>query len=264
MPTSDAAAYTRAVHQAKGLFASWPPMSDVKVGDFFELKGGVPRRLGNITQDEWGLTIETQPGTNPDATGPNATNWVAQSSDGVEVKAHLDAATPPTFVSKYLGKADLGLAIEFTGEGKFVLSMSEVSSQRIDNLVDLNRQLKKRWWTLKEGWDSKWIVATQVWSAQSATAVLSNATSNLFEFKLDAEVGPADPLAKLSTDFSLVGVHSGADTFTVKVPSTPLFEGARVSPLGSGPRPAFDIEEPELRLIAAGDDEIFEDPPTDS
>lgn len=261
MPTSDSAAYTQAVHRAKGLFASWPPMSNVAVGDYFELRNGEPRRLGNITQSSWGLTFATEPGTNPDATGAAATDWSAQSSDGVEVTSHLNANTPPASIFKELGAADLGLAIKFTGTSKFVLSMSELSSERMTDLVLLNRELKDKWWQLKDGWDSKWVVATQVWSAQAATAVMSNSTSSLFEFKLDAEVVPSNPLAKLSTDFSLLGTHSGADTFNLKSPSTPLFEGARVAPIGSGVRPAFDIEEPELRLIAAGDDEVFDEQP---
>ncbi|HEX6659479.1 MAG TPA: hypothetical protein VF065_15420, partial [Ilumatobacter sp.] len=221
--------------------AAWIPLSKVELGEIYEVKKGVPQLVGTLA--DW--DIEWQEDPESEQRG----NWTAKSERGVDITTKFEGSTPDGIVLKNLAVADAGAVVKFTEKDSYVISLSDVTMQRMENTRKLGPQLRKQFFKLFDSWDTGWLVVTEVLRAQSGTFLMSSSGSSQVELKANASVAPGGvTLADLATGFSRVGDSSGSDDFVGKGQISPMFKAVKLKIGGIGPGGvrSFDVDPEQL------------------
>ena len=236
-----ARSYVRSVWDQTRHVAAWIPLSKVELGEIYEVKKGVPQLVGTLA--DWDIEWKEDPESEQRG------NWTAKSERGVDITTKFEGSTPDGIVLKNLAVADAGAVVKFSEKDSYVISLSDVTMQRMENTRKLGPQLRKQFFKLFDSWDTGWLVVTEVLRAQSGTFLMSSSGSSQVELKANASVTPGGvTLADLATGFSRVGDSSGSDDFVGKGQISPMFKAVKLKIGGIGPGGvrSFDVDPKQL------------------
>ena len=236
-----ARSYVRSVWDQTRHVAAWIPLSKVELGEIYEVKKGVPQLVGTLA--DWDIEWKEDPESEQRG------NWTAKSERGVDITTKFEGSTPDGIVLKNLAVADAGAVVKFSEKDSYVISLSDVTMQRMENTRKLGPQLRKQFFKLFDSWDTGWLVVTEVLRAQSGTFLMSSSGSSQVELKANASVAPGGvTLADLATGFSRVGDSSGSDDFVGKGQISPMFKAVKLKIGGIGPGGvrSFDVDPKQL------------------
>lgn len=120
--------YTRSLRKHLRCRAVWPPLIDVKPGDYGVFRGGVFARVGHLTTD-FGVPVVVEP-------GGRRTDKFQYHSDG---ELGFGAAAEVAY-----GPAEVGLEIGLTRRSSFFVSVSELDVDRLQSPRRIALALRER------------------------------------------------------------------------------------------------------------------------
>jgi len=253
-----ARSYVRSVWNQTRHVAAWIPLSKVELGEIYKVHKGVPQLVGTLA--DWGIEWKEDPESEKRG------NWTAKSERGVDISTKLEGKTPDGVVLKNLAVADAGAIVKFTEKDSYVISLSDVTMQRMDNTRALGPQLRKQFFKLFDSWDTGWLVVSEVLRAGSGTFLMSGSGTSQVELKANGSVAPGGvTLADLASGFTRVGDSSGSDDFVGEGQISPMFKAVKLKIGGIGPGGvrSFDVDPEQLpeeeRTVDA--EELAEDDP---
>lgn len=256
-----AKSYVRSVWDQTRYVAAWIPLSKVELGEIYKVHKGVPQRVGTLADwdVEWTVAPESE----------KRGSWTAKSERGVDISTKFEGKTPDGVVLKNLAVADAGVIVKFTDKDSYVVSLSEVTIQQMENTRALGPQLRKRFFDLFDGWDAAWLVVSEVLRANSGTFLMSSSGSSQVELKANASVAPGGvTIADLASGFTRVGDSSGSDDFVGEGQISPMFKAVKLKIAGIGPAgaraPGVDprqmpVDERTVDVEELGEDDDFLD-----
>ena len=223
-----ARSYVHSVWTQTHYVAAWIPISKVELGEIYKVHKGVPQLVGTLA--DWGIEWKESPESEQRG------NWTAKSERGVDISTKFEGKTPDGIVLKNLAQADAGAVVKFTEKDSYVISLGDVTMQRMENTHALGPQLRKRFLDFFDGWDTGWLVVSEVLRAGSGTFLMSGSGSSQVELKANGSVAPGGvTLADLASGFTRVGDSSGSDDFVGKGQISPMFKAVKLKIGGIGP-----------------------------
>jgi hypothetical protein len=177
--------YQREMHKNMGFFATWLPSSAIELGDIGVLDAGRFRRVGSLK--ELGITgLEVREGA------PDNISYSASAERSVGIGAGVSAAPLVT------GE----VSIEFSSEGGYVFEAMAMRQLEIADRMVLAATLLQAY---QNGvWQADWLVVDSLYTAASATVLVSQDTTSKIVLKASAAALPlgalllADPKLGLS------------------------------------------------------------------
>jgi hypothetical protein len=214
-------AYIRQIWDDKRINAIYPPGEALYLGDVYEYERGVYRFRSTLGSR--GIPVKSR------RSQGNLT-WTSKSKNSSKIVTKVAGKLPKGVVTSALGKADAGAIVQFTDSNAYVVSLSKVSVKQVTNLDAIAEHLAKLWWSNR--WDTKYLIVSEVWQADSATILTSSSDSSQVELKAKANVQTARvSIADLSTKFTLADEGASSDHF-VATELTPLFRAHKLGPSG--------------------------------
>ena len=174
---SPAKLYQQEMHNNVGFFATWLPSSTLEIGDIGVFEGGKFRRQGSLR--ELGIASSTREGE------PQKMSYSASADRKVAATASAATIAPV---------AGAELSIRFTQQGGFVFEAEGVRQIEIADRISLAHNLLNLY---REAlWKDEWHLIDAVYSAASATILVSEGSSSEIVLNANAAVIPeAWPLA---------------------------------------------------------------------
>jgi hypothetical protein len=177
--------YQREMHKNMGFFATWLPSSAIELGDIGVLDAGRFRRAGSLK--ELGITgLEVREGA------PENISYSASAERSGGIGAGVSVAPLVT------GE----VSIEFSSEGGYVFEAMAMRQLEIADRMALAARLLQSY---HNGvWRADWLVVDSLYTAASATVLVSQDTTSKIVLKASAAVLPlgalllADPKLGLS------------------------------------------------------------------
>jgi hypothetical protein len=245
--------FVKQVHDQEGYWLNYPPGQAIKLGDIVERQAGVWIPIGNV--GDRGVEFATT-GEGSEKTP----SWTSQSKKGVEVKSSLDLEPGAL---KFLADGELGARVSFEGGSKYLLSLSDVTFDRVKSIEDFWNAVKQKYstWT----WDLGHRVVTSVARAESGSFLGSGDSSATYELKAKAKVKVETVnVADLAVGFKLVSTSSSSSQFVGLGNLTPLFRLHRVTLiLGNLTPAAVEMGDDHPRVASTGLIEDDTDPDSD-
>lgn len=155
MGTADV--YATEVYNRLNLYPTWPPGDfEIGLGAYGELAGNLFRYLGNVKDDGFNLTFDTEEAPHADATWYFATQGCSgpQLQGGLSLPSEIPVA--------------VDLKIEFSKENAIFFNVVGCRKQTIKGKTELCRELQKNM-----NWNHEWVLVQSVWKAQAATIIIS-------------------------------------------------------------------------------------------
>jgi hypothetical protein len=178
--------YQQEMHKNLGFFATWLPSSAIELGDIGVLEDGRLRRVGSLK--ELGIApMEVREGTTENVSYSAS----AKRTDGLNAGAGV-------VVPAVSGE----LSFTFTSEGGYVFEALGMRQIEIADRLALATSLLQAY--EKGQWQKEWLLIDALYSAASATILVSEDTSSEIVLKAAAGVLPlgalplADPRLGLS------------------------------------------------------------------
>lgn len=203
-----------------------PPGEPVALGDIYTINDGVPERVGKLA--DWGIPFDQEPDVGVRG------NWSAKSKSGVDVVVKIKGKTPEGVVLQELGSADAGVVVKFSGKDGFLLALKDVQFHRMSDTRALEAPLRKAFAHLIGGWNTKWLIVSEVAEAGSGTFLSSSSDNSQVELKADADIkADAISVADVAAGFSFAGVHAGSNEFVSRGSITPIFRAVKLTFTGA-------------------------------
>src|SRR4029453_7898812 len=203
--------------------------------EIYEVHKGVPQLVGTLA--DWGIEWKEETESEPRG------SWTAKSERGVGIATKFSGSTPDGLVLNNLAVADAGAVVTFTEKDSYVISMSNVTMQRMEKTHALGPQLRKQFFRLFDSWDSGWLVVSEVLRAESATFLMSASSSSQVELKANGSVAPGGvTLADLAVGFTRVGDSSGSEDFVGQGQISPMFKAVKLKIAGMAPAGVRSID----------------------
>jgi len=196
-------------------YAAWLPTSKVEVGSIGTFTGWEFERLSHLRNE--GIDFEIQEDT-------NLTDLDYSSEGAVTISPKVSGKAP--VAGSVLSEADAGFTVDFSRKHAIVFRAKGVVSSSIKDQIKLGREIKKKY---EEGkWSKKWVVITELVRADSATILISGATSSRVELKATANVGAARlDIADASLALNVAFEKNIETKFVAEKGLTPLFKVRR-------------------------------------
>ncbi len=186
---SPAKLYQQEMHNNVGFFATWLPSSTLEIGDIGVFEGGQFRRQGSLR--EFGIASPSiREGE------PQKMSYSASAERKVAGTANARTIAPV---------AGAELSIRFTQEGGFVFEAEGVRQIEIADRIPLARNILNL--HQEKVWKDEWHLIDSVYSAASATILVSEGSASDVVLNANAAVIPgawplADPKLGLSVSSS--------------------------------------------------------------
>jgi hypothetical protein len=186
---SPAKLYQQEMHNSLGFFATWLPSSILEIGDVGVFEGGQFRRQGSLR--ELGIA---SPNTREGE--PQKMSYSASAEKKVTAGASAATIVPV---------AQAELSIRFTEQGGFVFEAEGVRHFEIAERMPLAQNLRNLY--LDGVWKDSWYLIDAVYSAASATILVSEGSSSEIVLNASAAMIPgpwplSDPKLGLSVSSS--------------------------------------------------------------
>ncbi|HKP43492.1 hypothetical protein [Mycobacterium sp.] len=182
--------YQREMHKNMGFFATWLPSSAIELGDIGVLEAGRFRRIGSLK--ELGIVdVDVREGA-PENVSYSAS---AKRSSGISA----GAATAVPVVSGEV-------SIEFASEGGYVFEAMAMRQMEISDRMALAAALLQSY--KKGAWQAEWLVVDTVYTAHSATVLVSQDTVSKIVLKASAATLPLGTLLLADPNLGLTVASS--------------------------------------------------------
>jgi hypothetical protein len=187
--------YTDELKSKFGYYATWLPGKPLSLGDIGVFTDNVFTRLRGL-EDVGIKDCDTLP-------DPSAEDLEYNSRGNVSVTTKLSGTISPQGIS--LANADAGLVVEFGNENSILFKANQTRTPSIKDIIKLGEQVLELY---EEGkWNKKWVVVTELVTAESATILISNNKNGRIELKANANIDAisidiADAKFQFSTIFS--------------------------------------------------------------
>lgn len=217
--------FSNIVQRQLNIFAAWlPVVTNFSLGDYGIISDGVFSPLGNIKKD-----------------------FNINFDEGAGNPAVLDFTSEGAVITKFVGNAkvdvipagavDAKIEFDFTRERSFLVKAPEINVKTMQSLQQIGIKLQAL-----DGWDSKWKVVHQVFTAIDPVIISSIQAATKVSFSGEAKalgqmkLGGADVAVNTSKALGLK-IHGktgpiGLGLFQVK---TKLFGGMKVDILANAP-----------------------------
>lgn len=216
-------AYVNSIWDQKRWIAATPPGNGVQLGDIVAFRHGVAFHVSTLSSKR----IDFKPGK-----GETQGLWNCQSKSGVSVAAKLKGEVPKGVKLGVLGIDDVGAVVKTRSEDAFLMSLSGVRFDKIEDVSVLGGPIRKLF--LRNQWDTGWLIVTEVVHAGSGTFLSTHSGGGRFELKAAAKisVAPKIDIADLSAGFKLVSSAESSEVFASKKNISPLFRCHRWKIIG--------------------------------
>jgi hypothetical protein len=196
-------------------YATWLPTSTIEVGSIGTFTGREFERLSHLRNE--GIDFEIQEDT-------NQADLDYSSEGAVTISPKLSGKAPVS--GSVLSEVDAGFTVDFSKKNAIVFRAKGVVCSSIKDQIRLGRDLKKKY---DEGkWDKKWVVIKELVRAESATILISGATSSRVELKATANVGAAKlDIADASLSLNVAFEKNIGTKIVAEKGLTPLFKVRR-------------------------------------
>ena len=162
--------YQQEMHRNVGFFATWLPSASLELGDFGILEGGRFRRIGSLK--ELGIShAAIREGT------PQNMSYSASAERKIAASAEASTAAP-------IAKAEL--SIQFTRQGGYVFEAAGIRNIEIADRMALARQILAAYG--KNQWRKEWLAVDALYTAASATIIVSEDSSAEIVLKANSNV----------------------------------------------------------------------------
>ena len=225
-----------------GYHAAWLPDAALRLGDVGILQDGVFVRQGDLSH--FGVEFAARPDSSPSRLDYTA-------SDSVQVTFKASGETNAALPSLPVAQAGVGFAFQRAGE--FALRAEEAFEPTIDDLFDLQRQLRV---LLRRGdWQGDYLVVTGVVQTPVLTLLIAKSDGAKVELSVEGTLTPAVPaLGKAGVTLGVAHQSGGVLRLDPGKDVTPVVRLHRMTPhlfgdrelrplslLGRAPAPAADL-----------------------
>lgn len=205
--------YTDELKDKFGYYATWQPGKPLALGDIGVFTDNVFTRLRGLNDvgiSDWETLID-----------PSAEDIEYNSSGNVTVTTKLSGTISPQGIS--LANADAGLVVEFGNENSILFKANQTKTPSIKDIVKLGEQILKLYTEGK--WDKKWVVVTELVTAESVAILISNQRNSKIELKANANIDTINiDIADAKFQFSAI-FSRGIETKIIgQAGLTPLFK----------------------------------------
>jgi hypothetical protein len=235
--------YLKEMHNNVGYFATWLPANTIKLGDFGVVEDGGFRRLGSLS--ELGIPCsEVREGA------PQDMSYYASANRTTGGTAGAGEVVPGV-------KAEV--SITFTGAGGYIFEAVAVRNLEIADRLATGKRILDAYKQLH--WHKEWLLVDSVYTAASATILVSLDSSSEIMLKASGDValGLADPKLGLTVSSSsgrivqLIAKSDLTPLYSCMKIHLPFFDSASVMPV-RGP----SSETASLALTRLGIDALLE------
>jgi hypothetical protein len=162
--------YQQEMHSKIGFFATWLPSSTIELGDIGVLEAGRFRRAGSLK--ELGIN---HPAVRTGHAENMSYSAFAKRSDGASLG-----------VSSVVPVAQAELSIQFSSEGGYIFEAIGIQQLEIEEKLALESSLVQAY---EQGrWKKEWVVVDALYSATSATIIVSENSQSEIVLKAHAAV----------------------------------------------------------------------------
>lgn len=205
--------YTDELKSKFGYYATWLPGRPLSLGDIGVFTDNVFTRLRGL-EDAGIKDWDTLP-------DPSAEDLEYHSVGNVSVTTKLSGTISPQGIS--LANADAGLIVEFGHENSILLKANQTRTPSIKDTVKLGEQVLKLY--MEDKWDKKWVVVTELVTAESATILISNTKTGIIELKANANIDAINiDIADAKFQFSAIFFRGLETKIIAQSGLTPLFK----------------------------------------
>ncbi|GAA5193953.1 hypothetical protein GCM10023322_57130 [Rugosimonospora acidiphila] len=183
----------------------WLPGTPMELGDVGVLDDGGWSK--STTLDALGIGYAVDAGGTP-------VDYDCSSYDGAQVHVRLAAPLDPVLTGVVGG--NIGMRVDFSRQGAFVLRAKAVAVRRITNVDALDEQILSRY--EKKIWRREWIVVTEVAEGGPSVMLVSGGTSSGAVVDLGVAVAGVDVVGadcRLGTASGLAASFIGAQRMTL-------------------------------------------------
>lgn len=168
--------YTKELHKKFGYYATWLPGKRIKIGDVGVLYKNVFERetsLKNLGIDFKVIKDKTK------------MDLDYRSEGSVNISPKISGQAP--VAGSKLANIDAGITVEFTKSKSIAFQASGVLLHQIEDLMPVKKEVFKLYAT-KE-WEKNWVIVTELAVADSATILISSASSTTIDIKAKSDIG---------------------------------------------------------------------------
>ncbi|MEG4323300.1 MULTISPECIES: hypothetical protein [unclassified Microcoleus] len=161
--------------QLNNYYAAWLPSTRFQLGDVGFLTGNLFNKVTSL--ENLGISFRESP--DQDST---KIEYVSESGVSRIIKAagHLNPNLPN------IPEGQVGIGIEFSKEGAFIIEAAESYELFIEDLVKLEKDISQ---VYQDGnWKSGWVVITQLIHTPNATIMISNSSQSKIELSAEGDV----------------------------------------------------------------------------
>lgn len=204
--------YTTDLKNNFGYYATWNPGLTLKIGDIGIVKGNVFRKISEL--EKLGITFEVDPDKTP-------TDLKYNSKGSVVITTKLSGAA--SIPGSSLTQADAGILVEFSKENSILFQANGTLTSTVKDTIVIGNKVIE---LFKQGkWDKKWVVITELVTAEAATILISNSKGAKIELKANAKIdAPKLDIANANFQFSTQFSRALETEIVAKEGLTPLFK----------------------------------------
>lgn len=201
-----------------GYYAAWLPIERFKLGDVGVLDGNLFRRITSLADPALQISFKERPDDEP-----APINYVSDSG----AKLHFKAGGEVNPNLPNIPKAKVGIGVDFSQTGAFVINAPEVYAPSVENIRQVGANIISAY---RAGiWEEDWAAIVEIIYAPVATYIISRSSGSKLEFSVegDAKVGSID-FGNTSVEFELKSQMGDVFSSIKARDTTPFFRLARI------------------------------------
>jgi len=199
-------------------YAAWLPVERFKLGDVGVLSGNLFERSTSLADSHLQISFKERPDTEP-----SPVNYVSDSG----VKLHFKAGGEINPNLPNIPKGKVGIGVDFSQKGAFVVNASEVYAPSIENIREVGANIISAY--RKGKWQENWAAIVEIIHAPIASYIISRSSGSKLEFSIegDAKVSSID-FGNINVEFELKSQTGDVFSSIKAKNTTPFFRLARI------------------------------------
>lgn len=228
--------YVEELKEEFGYLATWVPNSNTFLGDVGVVNNYKFEK--ETTLKSLGIEFSVRsPGASAD--------YEYVSKGDVEIVMKAKGELPPE--ASRLSTAQAGVSMRFASTDAVVFQALRCKESSIEDRAKVGREIRSC-----KGWQSDYVVITDLIESESTTIVISNGSKGTLELGTDLDLKPAQfKIASLEAQFSVVGEKSIGTKIIAQGGLTPLFKAWWLRPKFFGGK--------KFEHMGSGSDAVFEE-----
>jgi hypothetical protein len=197
-------------------FAAWLPGDKFRLGDIGIIRNNLFTRV--ITLGELGIEFTERADNDP-----TPIDYVSESGVSIFFKTagEINRSLPN------IPKAKVGIGVDFSQKGAFIIKAPESFAPSIENLVQLERDIINLYACAQ--WRSEWVVIIRLVKTPVASIIVSNSSKSKIELSAEGDIPLASlDLGNASLNFGVKAQTGDVAKFIGAKNLTPLFKLAQL------------------------------------